>query len=195
MQDSWSLEHPLPRPDATASAGLDALATRAARGDKAAFAQIFDALADELYGYVRAQCRDADAAEDIVANVFLKAWRSVRAYRAGDDRFRPWMFAIARNELRDYWRTLPRTVPILELDFQDAAVDGGFEDLDDARQQVSTALASLTTEQRQVVILRYFGGKTHQQIAAIMGKREGAVRALLLRALRHMRKVMQDASP
>jgi RNA polymerase sigma-70 factor, ECF subfamily len=195
VQDSWSFEHRLAETGAAAPASLDALASKAAHGDRSAFEQIYCILADELYGYIRAQCRDADAAEDIVANVFLKAWRSARAYRSGSDRFRHWIFAIARNELRDYWRTLPRTVSLLDLDFEDPVDDQGSDRLEAARREVGLALAAVTPEQRQVVVLRYFGGKTYQEIAAIMDKREGAVRALNLRALRHMRKVVHDASP
>jgi RNA polymerase sigma factor (sigma-70 family) len=52
----------------------------------------------------------------------------------------------------------------------------------------------LTPLQRQVVVLRYFGDKSHAQIAETLGKREGAVRGLLTRALQRMRTVVRDAT-
>ena len=195
VQESRSFERPHTEARAVASVDLDVLATRVAHGDHAAFEVIYNTLVDELYGYARGQCRDADAAEDIVADVFLKAWRSARAFRPGNERYRSWLFAIARNELRDYWRTLPRTVPILDLDFSDPVLESSVEERDDMRGRINDALASLTPDQREVVVLRYYSGKTHDEIASIMSKRAGAVRSLQLRALRRMRKVLHDASP
>ncbi|MGK2964223.1 MAG: RNA polymerase sigma factor [Tepidiformaceae bacterium] len=174
---------------------LEILAARAGAGDQAAFGDIYTLLADDLYRYIRGQCHNDTVAEDVLSNVFLKAWRSARSYRSGSGQFRRWIFTIARNELRNHWRESQRTLEILEHDLiQEDATHIAAEE-EDARRLVARALAVLTAEQREVVVLRYFDNKTHEQIAAIMGKREGAVRALLLRALRKMRKVMTDASP
>ncbi|MBA4180038.1 MAG: hypothetical protein C0506_05560 [Anaerolinea sp.] len=176
-------------------AALDRLAARVAGGDSAAFEQLYVLLVDDLYMYVRGQCHNETVAEDIVANVFLKAWRSAAGYHAGSDRFRRWIFTIARNEVRDYWRASQRTLPILQMDVLDEAEAAEPGLSPEVRAQVERAMKILTDDQRQVVVLRYFNNKSHEEIARIMGKREGAVRALLLRALRHMRKVMLDAAP
>lgn len=174
---------------------LDALAERAANGEAAAFEQIYNMLAQELYSYICAQCRNETAAEDILANVFMKAWRSIKRYHTGSDRFRRWIFTIARNEVRDHWRVSQRTLPFFDMGLTDGSdgQPGSAPDPEDARREVARAMATLTEAQRQVVLLRYFSNKSHEEIAGIMGKREGAVRALLLRALRRMRKVMADA--
>ncbi|HEX6032355.1 MAG TPA: RNA polymerase sigma factor [Tepidiformaceae bacterium] len=192
MQKSWPLAALTPDAETRAPGFLDALARRAADGDADAFEQIYNLLADELYAFIRGQCHNETVAEDIMANVFLKAWRSIGRYNAGSDRFRRWIFAIARNEVRDHWRSTQRTLPFLDIDIGEEtdAPDGA--DPEEARRQVAKAMSILTEEQRQVVVLRYFSNKSHEEIAAIMGKREGAVRALLLRALRRMRKAMAD---
>lgn len=190
MEQSLSLAARAPAPSGRDGAALDLLAQRAAEGDAAAFEQIYNILADELYSYICGQCHNQSAAEDILANVFLKSWRSIRGYHAGSDRFRRWIFAIARNEVRDYWRTSKRTMPMFDLDVTDDSEPESEADPEDARRQVAQAMAILTEDQRQVVVLRYFSNKSHEEIAGIMGKREGAVRALLLRALRRMRKEM-----
>ena len=134
-------------------------------------------------------------AEDLVANAFLKAWRAAPGYRAGSDRFRRWIFTIARNELRDYWRSNQRTLPFLDRDVEDesATAEPGLSA--ELRVHVERAMQILTDDQRQVVVLRYFNNKSHEEIGRILGKREGAVRSTLLRALRHMQKVMLDAPP
>lgn len=177
------------------AAELDELAQRTATGDRQAFESIYHLMADDLYAYVRGQCRNDAVAEDIVANVFLKAWRSAKSYRPGSRTFHAWMFTIARNELFDYWRSSQRTQPMAGLDITDE--DTGTEEADpqEVRALVTRAMAKLTDEQRQVVVLRYFGNMSHEEIAAIMGKREGAVRALLMRAMRNMRKVVGNAAP
>ncbi|MCC7363948.1 MAG: RNA polymerase sigma factor [Dehalococcoidia bacterium] len=176
------------------SALLDHLAERAACGDRGAFEQIYLILVDDLYAYVRGQCRDDEVAEDLIANTFMKAWRSARRYRAETGHFRRWIFAIARNELRDHWRASRRLLPMVELDLALAAPDAAQGD-GAVRDLVTRALATLTEDQRQVVVLRYFNEQSHEEIAVLLGKREGAVRQLLLRALRRMRKVMANAAP
>lgn len=193
MQESLPLTAPARDVEPREGAALDVLAQRAADGDTAAFEQIYNLLADELFAYICGQCHNETVAEDILANVFLKAWRSAQRYHAGSDRFRRWIFAIARNEVRDYWRASQRTLPFLDYDISDESEPpGSGRDPEEARRDVARAMSILTEEQRQVVVLRYFSNKSHEEIAGIMGKREGAVRALLLRALRRMRKAMVD---
>jgi len=172
---------------------LDDLAARVAAGDRAAFDELYSRMVDDVYAYVRGQCRNDAEAEDIIANVFLKAWRSMRSYRAGSGQFRRWLFAIARNELKRAWAQRKREAAPLPEELPQAAFDAPGLDVS-TRDLLHRALAVLTPDQRDVVVLRYYGGKSHQEIAAILGKREGAVRALLLRALRTMRKAMDDAA-
>lgn len=193
MQETLHLPQVL-EGDGRDPAVLDRLALRVAEGDAAAFEQIYLLLVDDLYIYVRGQCHNDTVAEDLVSNVFLKAWRSARCYRSGSDRFRRWIFTIARNEVRDYWRASQRTLPILGMDILDER-DAPEGLSPEAHQRVDAALRVLTEDQRQVIVLRFFNNKSHEEIARIMGKREGAVRALLMRGLRHMRKVMLDAAP
>lgn len=194
MQESLPLSGVGPEGDGPRDDTLDRLAVLVAGGDRAAFEQIYSLLVDDLHAYVRSQCQNDAVAEDLLANVFLKAWRSAKRYRTGSDHFRRWIFAIARNEVRDYWRSNRRTLPYFEIDTNDAAWQDAAPDPEEARRRVARAMESLTEAQRQVVVLRYFSNKSHEEIAALLGKREGAVRALLLRALRRMRKVMADAS-
>lgn len=194
MQDSVSLPH-LREADRLQALELDELAARAALGDRAAFERIYNLLVDDLYSYIRGQCRNETVAEDLVANVFLKAWRSAKGYRPSSHTFRRWIFTIARNEVRDYWRASQRTLPMAEFDISDERHPEVEADPAETRRLVQQALATLTEEQRQVVVLRYFSNKSHEEIATILGKREGAVRAQLMRALRQMRKVMGDVTP
>ena len=193
MQSSWSLEGPVPESTAEAAVALDALAERVAAGDRAAFDLVYRALVDELYSYVRGQCRSDADAEDIVAGVFLKAWRSASRYRLGSQSFRPWMYGIARNEVRNHWRLSDQSLPLADTEIA-APADNSFDEAG-AQLFLTSAMSTLTPEQREVVVLRYFNEKPHREIAQIMGKREGSIRALLHRALQHMRTAMLQATP
>ena len=191
MQDSISLAGVAVLGDREA-ATLDALAERSAHGDKAAFEQIYVALVEDVYAYVRPNCAEPGIAEDIVANVFLRAWRSAGSYRCGSQQFRHWIFGITRNEVRSHWKHYRPSLPILDHDIYD---DGYEVSAERARAVVTAALAQLTEEQRQVVVLRYFENRSHEEIAATLGKREGAVRAQLMRAMRRLREVLGDGPP
>ena len=174
---------------------LDRLAASTANGDRVAFERIYSLTVDDLFIYVRGQCRSESASEDIVSNAYYKAWRSAHRYHVGSNGYRKWLFGIARNELRNYWASNQPSVDISDLDLPAEDEYEASHAQSDARREVSRLLDTLTEQQRQVVVLRYFNNKSHEEIARIMGKREGAVRALLVRALRHMRKVMGDAAP
>jgi RNA polymerase sigma-70 factor (ECF subfamily) len=146
---------------------------------------------DHLYGYVRGHVRSDDAAEDVVAQVFLNAWRSIRRYRTGSGMLRRWMVGIARNEVRDYWKQA--AVPVAPLPAELPMEPPDVENPEEWHRLVTEALAVLTPEQRDVVVLRYFQNLPFAAIATILNKREGAVRATLFRALRRMKKVISDA--
>jgi RNA polymerase sigma-70 factor (ECF subfamily) len=165
---------------------LDQLATRAGRGDRGAFEEIYNHLAEPIFAFVRARCESA-AAEDVMATVFLNAWRSARRYKPGSLHYEPWIFAIARNELKGHWRARRRVTEPLEMDVAAEANETAARG-HELRYLVAQLLSELTREQREVVFLRYYGDRSHAEIAEMVGKREGAVRALHLRALRQLRK-------
>lgn len=194
MQDAVSLEG-VRAPDAREDEQLDRLASRAANGDSLAFESIYTATVDLIYVYLVGHLRDETQAEDITSNVFLKAWKSAASYRVGSNNYRRWLFAIARNELRDAWRQQRRTTSIDDAEILSDAGPDLSEQPGYARAEVIRAMNVLTEEQRRVVILRFFGEQSHAEIARVLNKREGAVRVQLLRALRHMRKEMHHAAP
>lgn len=175
--------------------GLDELAAQVALGLRPAFEQIYFLLIDDLYAYARSHTSDDSSAEDVVATVFLKAWQYGPRYRAGTGSYRRWIFGIARNEVRNFWRAERRS-QVLERQLESMAMEmPGMPELPINEAAIRGALDRLTNDQRDVVTLRYFGGKTHREIAEIMGKGEGSVRALQHRALRQLRKAVSESEP
>lgn len=190
MQDAFPKRERLVEEDDLAR--LDGLAREVAAGDRDAFERLYGETIDAIFTFVRGQCRNDALAEDVVANVYLKAWKSSRSYRQGSRSYRRWLFTIARNELIDHWRRSRDTLPIEGLQLADESGAGEGRPIDE--EAVLRALGRLTREQREVVVMRFFNDYSHAEIARQLGKREGAVRAQLLRALRQMRKAMNDAS-
>lgn len=173
---------------------LDDLAEQAARGSRLAFERIYVVLIDDLYGYARSHVNDDTAAEDVVATVFMKAWQYARSYRRGSQSYRRWVFGIARNEVRNHWRATQSSRQLeRELEMQ-RPDDGSAPEVAIDEAALAEALSRLTPEQRDVIVLRYFNGKSHREIAELLDKAEGSIRALQHRALRQLRKAVARAS-
>lgn len=170
------------------------LVRKAKSGDSDAFARIYDAYVERVYRYIYFRVTDDAAAEDLTSQVFLKAWESLDRYQIGSSPYIAWLYTIARNLVIDHYRTNKETVNLedavhLTADgpSPDDEVQGRFE-----LQAMRDALQFLTDEQQQVLILRFIAGLPTENVAEIMEKREGAIRALQMRALQTLSKYMQE---
>ncbi len=157
-----------------------------------AWAQIYDDLYPKMYQYCLLRTGDRAASEDIAADVFVEALRGVKKYRYRGVPFSAWLYRIARNLTADHLRRNARR-PTVVLD--DESTDARLQTPDEAEhfaisQDIKDALQELTDDQQQVIILRFFQGLSHDETAAIMGRRSGAVRVLQNRALGSLRRLM-----
>jgi RNA polymerase sigma-70 factor (ECF subfamily) len=167
---------------------------RAGAGDAEAFGEIYDAYAARVYRFMLAQVREPADAEDLTHQVFLKVMGSLSRYEDRGLPFGAWLFRVARNTLIDFGR---RQRPSTTLDdpnrpaLEDGA-RGALAELAADRADIRAALAKLTSDQREVILLRFFAGLSPQEIGSLMGKREGSVRALQFRALATLRLHLGD---
>lgn len=169
------------------------LVHQARSGDSEAFAQLYDAYVERVYRYVCFRVADDTLAEDLTSQVFLKAWEHLDRYQPGGSPFLAWLYTIARNQVIDYYRTRKESVALdeavaLPADIQSVGeqVETRFE-----LQAMRDALQFLTEDQQQVLILKFIAGMETQEIARLMKKGEGAVRALQMRALQTLAKFME----
>ena len=186
MRDHHAVRIDLPLP------GEAPLVQRAKSGDSEAFAQLYDAYVARVYRYIYFRVTDDAAAEDLTSQVFLKAWESLDRYQMGSSPFVAWLYTIARNLVIDYYRTKKESVPLEDVHTL-ASHETPVEEVE-ARfdlQAMRDALQFLTDDQQQVLILKYIAGLPNENIARIMNKREGAVRALQMRALQTLAKFME----
>ena len=169
------------------------LAERAAKGDPEAFANLYNRYVGRIYKYVYYGSGRSEDAEDLTARVFLKAWEAIDHYRWEGYPFSTWLYRIAHNQVIDYYRTRHETFS-LELAYARAGDDDPVEALEQhlTVDRVHAALAHLTEEQRRVIVLRFLLGYSSQEVADILDKNSGAIRALQVRALRALQPWLGD---
>jgi RNA polymerase sigma-70 factor (ECF subfamily) len=148
---------------------------RAGYGDRDALRELYVRYAAPVHRHVRAIVRDEDEAEDVTQLVFLKLVGSVGSYdeRRGD--FTVWLLRVARNLAIDELR---RRRPVLAGELH-APPDARSDDSGpDRAQALREALAALSDEQREVVVLRHVVGMGPREIAARLAKSEASIHAL-----------------
>jgi RNA polymerase sigma-70 factor (ECF subfamily) len=157
----------------------ESLVRRAQQNDQEAFAQLYEEYFDKIYRYITLKIGDAVEAEDLTQQVFLNSLRSISSFRWKGRPFSAWLYRIAHNQVVDHLRRKKRSdVPLEET------LTGGSEDpqLDAERrldiEQVMAAAQKLTEAQREVISLRFTSELSIAQVAEIMGKSQGAVKAL-----------------
>lgn len=171
------------------------LAQRASEHDPAAFAELYNAYVDKIYKYVYYKVGDAQDAEDLCEQVFLKAWEAIGRYTWHGHPFSSWLYKLAHNLVVDHYRTRRDTTPlnsIVATPAEPADPHNAFHQTLDA-DELTSAIAQLTCEQRQVISLKFIEGYDNSEIAALLDKKESAIRALQYRALHSLQGILADA--
>lgn len=168
--------------------------TAAQAGSAWALQVMYDALSGQVLGFCRS--RGAVEPEDVASEVFLAAFTSLRDFSGDEQQFRAWLFTIAHRRVVDSFRResrRPVTAPY-RPEIDDRSVASGEDDALVAlsTQRVKDRIAELPPDQSDVLLLRIIGDLTIDQIAGILGKTEGAVKALQRRALAALRKRIES---
>ncbi len=170
------------------------LVQRARSGDGEAFGRLYEKSLDRVYRYVYFRVTDDETAEDLTSKVFLKAWEGLPRFKAGKSPFIAWLYTIAHNAVIDYYRTKRQTAPLDEissLPATDPLPDEQYDSLSAARA-LRESLQQLTGLQRDVVTMKLIDGMSTEQIAARLHRSCGAVRALQMRGLQALAKILQE---
>jgi RNA polymerase sigma-70 factor (ECF subfamily) len=169
--------------------GMAVLGTRLAGGDSRAVEDVYAALGPRVLSYLRRRV-PYDEAEDVLQRVFFEVWRSRDRFDPGRS-LEAWVFAIARRRAIDHLRRPHHVTVPIEL-VRDLAGADGRETADSLvwAREVHRCLDRLPAEQRQVLQLAYFGGRTQVEIADQLGLPLGTVKARMFRGLRRMGHVM-----
>lgn len=169
------------------------LVRRAVQRDHDAFTQLYDAYATKIYRYIYCRVGSRAETEDLCGQVFLRAWEAIERYTWRGYPFSSWLYRVAHNLVVDHYRgkqdctsldhtaAVEETGPDADVILQRALVS---EDL-------RRAIRQLTEEQQQVIILKFVGGYSNEEVARMLRKKNGAIRALQYRALRSLQQILE----
>ena len=178
---------------------LESLIQRAAQGDHASFARIYERTHLHLFGFAVRILGQGQEAEDVLQEAYVNIWKHAGAYRSTVDgqtiQAMTWLIAIVRNKALDALRVRTRRKESSLPDLDDAlgeelGQDGGsapsaVQLFDSATQalQIQTCMATLDGSYRQSLALAYYQGLSHTEVAAQMGAPLGSVKAWIRRGL------------
>lgn len=165
-------------------------------GDQAAFALLYDEFSQRLYAYIRIKVSSQTEAEDILQEVFLKAWAGRKTLDVTNLNFSAWLYKVCGNTINDYYRKKyrePTQVSIeeaKELANEDSpAVNTGYG-LE--KEAVKHSLAQLPSHYKEVIELRFFQDFSVAETARIMGRNSVTVRVWQHRALMHLKNLFAN---
>jgi RNA polymerase sigma-70 factor (ECF subfamily) len=153
-----------------------------------------------LFNYVAYLVKDRALAEDLTAAICEKALERLHQYDARRGTLDAWMFAIARNSVRNYWRDQQRGMlgTSLELLPQVQAQGGSPEEIAEAAdlfRQIVTHLDELTEQEQEVIALKYGADVSHADIAKVLGLTANHVGVIAHRALQKLRNRLKESTP
>jgi RNA polymerase sigma-70 factor (ECF subfamily) len=136
--------------------------------------------------------RDADAAEDVAQQAFMRAWRGLDGFR-GDAELSTWFYRILVRQVRSHQRRMgvrrrwaAMTGAAVEMAVSPMEPDAGL------RKRIAEALSALSAGQREAFVLIHLEGLTITETAAVLGRAPGTIKSHLHRALRSMRSTLGD---
>ncbi len=165
--------------------GEGELVERARRGDREAFGELFRLHHDRLYRLARAHV--GDAADDVVAETFLRAWRGLDRYRPMGPPFVAWLYGIARHVVADELRRRSRVHLVAVAPDAPSEVAGETD-----RLALAATIRRLPERQRQVLELKFLVGLSNEEVGRALGKSPGAVNAIQWRALEALRGMLEE---
>lgn len=159
--------------------------------------EIYERYSPRIYSYLCNHLHGAThEAEDLTANVFVKAYEKLDGYEYRGAPFSAWLFRIAHNQLIDHVRSRSRTTQVPLDDAFEVRQPSSFKGLDRrlAVDQIKLAMSTLTEEQRQVIGMRFVEGLGAAEVARRMGRTEEAVKKLQARGLAALKRGMDCRS-
>ena len=169
-----------------------ALLSGARRYEEEILAEIYDRYSASLYRYAVRQLGEPDLAEECVADTFSRFLGALRAGGGPSTYLKPYLYRMAHNWIVDYRRGHPEIEQ--ELDPEQAGSDDALPGkiLQDQLEieTMNKALLQLTPDQRQVILLKYGEDLSNKEIAAVLDKTLGAVKALQHRGLASLKRLM-----
>jgi RNA polymerase sigma-70 factor (ECF subfamily) len=168
----------------------DRLLVEAAQENPARFGDLYEIHFEQVYAFIARRVRDRDIAEDLTSDVFHKALANLRTYEFRGAPFAAWLIRIASNAVADHSKRAARQVARPEEDPPDLASAKPEFDALERSARLFRLVNHLTDDQRHVIFKRFVEQKSIREIAQQLGRSEGAVKQLQLRAIHNLRVQM-----
>jgi RNA polymerase sigma-70 factor, ECF subfamily len=167
------------------------LLIEAAQNDPSRFAELYEQNFHRVYAYVARRVRDRAEIQDLTAHVFQQALANLGKFKWRGSPFAAWLYRIASNAIAD--RAKQKMREAVDSSEQPAEVSTA-TDLEEVerRARLFSAVDKLPEDQRRVIVLRFADEKSIREIAAELGRSEGAVKQLQFRALEHLRNRLNE---
>ncbi len=173
-----------------------ALVRRAQDGDAEAFGEIYDHYVTMVHRYVYHRVGDRSFAEDVTSETFVRALRRIDSLSFQGRDVGAWLVTIARNIIRDHVKSSRYRLEVTTADMRDAdrATDGPEDAVVQqlTNEQLLACVKQLGSEQQECISLRFLQGLSVSETAAIMGKKDGAIKALQHRAVRRLAGLLPE---
>lgn len=197
------LPRPAPAPgpaygDRSGAAEIVDAVQRAQDGDAEAFGELYDHYVDLVYRYVAFRVGNVALAEDLTSETFVRALRRITTFTWQGRDFGAWLITIARNLIADHYKSGRYRMEFATSDLLDAGADrsqeGPEREVLDALTNVELlrAVKLLGPEQQECLVLRFLQGLSVAETAQIMGKNDGAIKALQYRAVRSLARLLPE---
>ncbi|MFC1913423.1 RNA polymerase sigma factor [Chloroflexota bacterium] len=177
------------------SSDIDKLVDRATDGDGDAFGRLYDLHVDRVYRHIYYRVSNTADAEDLTQQVFIKAWQAISRYTKTASPFLAWLIKISHNLVIDFYRA-KKSETYIDFDIVATKPESDPEHMVEAclsQQELRRAILALHGDQSQVIMMRFIEEFSYTEIAASLGKSEGAVRVILHRGLARLKKILDKA--
>jgi RNA polymerase sigma-70 factor (ECF subfamily) len=179
------------KPAREQQANIRALVERAQKGDRGALEELYLIHFDRIYSYLHMSVGNRHDAEDLTTQTFLKMLESIGKFKFQAAPFSAWLFRIAHNLAMDHFRAARRWQPEEEVpeppgEEEPSAEAQALQSI--GRQSMLELIEGLSSEQQQVLTLKFVFNFPNAEVATILGKTEGAIKSLQHRALVSLQK-------
>ncbi len=173
------------RPAKDSTAHLRRLVERGQQGDRAALEELYLLHFDRIYSYLHMSVGNRHDAEDLTTQTFLKMLESIKRFRWQSAPFSAWLFRIDHFRANRRWQP-EEEVPEPEGESEPSAEAAALQSI--GRQSMLELIDGLSTEQQQVLTLKFVFNLPNADVATILDKTEGAIKSLQHRALVSLQK-------
>ena len=182
--------------DEAEASRLIALVELARQGDSEAFGLLYDHYHPQVYRFLYYRVGSQALAEDLTSDTFFRALRAMSSFRWQGKDFGAWLMTIARNLTTDHYKSGRNRLEVTTEDMtpHDSATEGPESAVlaSLTNEALMAALQQLPVEQQECLVMRFLQGLSIAETAQTMGRSDGAIKQLQLRAVRNLAKLMPE---